>query len=125
MKNWIGSAVIGMALLSGSALSASEIGLPSPPTQVERIGTHIYYRTSWAQLSQNDQRMVIDQSVELLKNELSDHLSHVTGLKKLSSAMLSDKVLDDLATEAQKSVQYADTHSLRGLLPSALLLYGG
>jgi hypothetical protein len=120
----------GLLLAAGFALFISpwaraEIELSAPPVKVERIGTHIYYRSSWTRLSQDDQKTIVEQSVQLLKNELSQKVRNVRGLKTLTNEMLSDKILDGITAEAQKSVQYADTHSLRGLLPSALLLYGG
>jgi hypothetical protein len=127
LKGLLGLQLIAVTSMSSGAFAGGFSGLEisAPSVKVERSGTHIYYRTSWTQLSQDDQKTIIDQSIVLLKNELKENLNGVTGLRTLSSQMLSDKALDLLTSEAQKSVQFADTHSLRGLLPSGLLLYGG
>jgi hypothetical protein len=111
--------------LSFSVPAKAQIAFSAPQVKVERVGAFIYYRTSFSQFSKEDQRTVIDVSVEEMKNELSQNFGKVPGLRTLSGAMLSDEALDAIKEQADRSVRRADVNSLRGLLPTALLFYGG
>jgi len=129
MKNSLHIHVLSLILAVASATpavsKASEIEVPAPTVKVERVGTHIYYRYSMTQISREDQKAVLDTSVQLLKNELQEEIPQVTGIRTLANTMMSEGNIDRITAEAQKSVDFADTHSMRGLLPTAILLYGG
>ncbi len=94
-------------------------------TTVYHDGRYIYYSSSWTHLSESEQTVIIDQSVQLLQNELSQRLDKVTGLKTISNFMLEPAVLNQLTGLAQQAVDAADTYNWRNLLPAGLLCYGG
>ena len=72
-------------------LFAISVCLPAWGGNVEVVhdGRFIYYRSSWVHLSNDEQVQVIDESVSLLKSEISTVVSQIKGLKTLSNFILS------------------------------------
>jgi len=94
---------------------------------VTRDDKYIYYKSSWSQMTKDQQTQIIDESVEILKDELSILFPEAAqDVKKTFKTNINVEKLNELTGLAQKSVNVNSQDGLKALLPSGLMfLFGG
>jgi hypothetical protein len=93
---------------------------------VTRDEKYIYYKSSWSQMTKNQQIEVVDASIDILKDELSILFpSAAEGLKKTFNKNFDLNKLDDLVLKAQNSVKVDSQMGIKSLLPSGLMILVG